>query len=376
MEPWYLLYIVTKLELGGAQKVCLSLFRDLNHNQTAASLISGSEGLLVHEATSIGPTNLVPEFKREFGLYGLWGELKTFFILVSEIRRLRNVHPRLIVHTHSSKAGILGRWAAWVAGCRRIVHTIHGYPFNRYQPRLVQWLYKLLEKATSRITTRFVCVARCDQDYGQRTLPRFSSCLIRAAVQYKDFEQQMPRVHSRGEPLIIGSVGCFKPQKNLLDLLRAFAAVRETLLPQRLVRLEIVGDGVMRPALEAWIQTNGLASEVLLSGWRNDVASRMASWDLFAMSSLWEGLPCTVVEARLSKLPVVAYDVGGISEVVRDGKNGFVVSPGDWLALAARLLQLLSDDQLRHRCAVHHDNLDEFREETMLRLHRLLYDEL
>ena len=370
--------VVTKLELGGAQKVCLSLFRDLIRSGRDAVLMSGTEGLLVEEAKSIGPTILLPALTREVGLRGLWNEVKAFFALWREFRKLRKRYSKVVVHTHSSKAGVMGRWAAWFAGCRKIVHTVHGYPFNDFQPRVVRWVFRALEYVTSFITTRYVCVSRRDEEYGKRSFPKFSSVLIRAAVPCENFTREASRVRADGEPLVIGSIGCFKPQKNLLDLLRAFEMVRENLSAARrdAVKLEIVGDGEMRSELERWIAEHGLSESVILSGWCDDVASKLVNWDLFAMSSLWEGLPCAVVEARLSRLPVVAYDVGGINEVITDGENGFVVESGNWLALAVRMWQLVSDDKLRERCSSWSDSFDEFSDDVMCRQHRSLYDEL
>ena len=94
------------------------------------------------------------------------------------------------------------------------------------------------------------------------------------------------------------------------------------------------------------------------------------------MSSLWEGLPCTVVEARLSKLPVVAYDVGGIYEVIQDGENGFLINPGNWKELCAKLKLLVNDDGLYKKISLHQDDLLDFSNEVMVKKHLDLYKSL
>ena len=141
----------------------------------------------------------------------------------------------------------------------------------------------------------------------------------------------------------------------------------------RPVQLHIIGDGALRPEIEQWIRTNNMTEHILLLGWQANVASWMRTWHLFAMSSLWEGLPCSVVEARLCKLPVVAYDVGGIKEVVFDGKNGFLVPAGNWQLLADRLTQVVADKELQHAFKTFHDQLWDFDSTVMLKKHQMLY---
>ncbi|MBU4269753.1 hypothetical protein KKE07_02645, partial [Candidatus Dependentiae bacterium] len=110
------LFIITKLELGGAQKVCLSLLDGVKKNGGFAGLISGADGPLVSEVKNLDSVYLLPEFKREVGLKNIFKDIYLFFKLIKLIKKNRKNHPDLIVHTHSTKAGILGRWAAFFAG--------------------------------------------------------------------------------------------------------------------------------------------------------------------------------------------------------------------------------------------------------------------
>jgi glycosyltransferase involved in cell wall biosynthesis len=185
--------------------------------------------------------------------------------------------------------------------------------------------------------------------------------------------------HERGKsPWVIGAVACFKPQKNLFDLLAAFQIVHQTMVQRGdcAPRLEIIGDGEQRPALEAWIKNAGLQDGVVLLGWQHNVADWMRTWHVFALSSLWEGLPCSVIEARLSRLPVVAYNVGGIGEVITHGKNGFLVTPGDWQGLATCMLQTIIDPAYYHLLATHEDALTDFHNQIMVQNHKILYQKL
>ena len=308
MPKVHVVYVLTKLELGGAQKVCLELFKGLRHDTVQTSLISGTEGVLAEEAKRFDAVYLLPSLKREVSARGLWSEVKNFIAIVRLLRRLKKPGVAMVVHTHSTKAGLVGRWAALLAGVRYRVHTVHGFGFHDHQSWLVWLPIYGLELLTSFITTHFVCVSDRDRQTGARLFPFFRrrSSIIRAAVAWDEFA--VGKDTRQSTPWVIGAVACFKPQKNLFDLLAAFKQVHQTLVQwgEPAPRLEIIGDGPQRPALEAWIKSAGLQDSVVLVGWQHNVADWMRTWHLFALSSLWEGLPCSVVEARLSQLPVVA----------------------------------------------------------------------
>jgi hypothetical protein len=136
----HVLYIITKLELGGAQKVALTLLRGVVHESYGTSLVAGAGGVLDETVAHDVRVTLLPDLKREISVTGLFSELRAWYQLVCYLRRLKKQHPNLIVHTHSTKAGLLGRWAAWCAGISFRVHTIHGYAFHDYQSKLVWWL--------------------------------------------------------------------------------------------------------------------------------------------------------------------------------------------------------------------------------------------
>lgn len=373
----HVVYIITKLELGGAQKVCLTLAQELTSCGIGTTLISGSHGRLVGQARTLESVILLDEFKREVTLRGVWAEVAAFFTLVGHLRRLKKQYPQLIVHTHSTKAGLLGRWAAWYAGVKHRIHTVHGFGFHAYQS-IVSWtIIMASEWVTALITTRFVCVSQLDQAVGSRWLPGFKrkNVLIRAAVENSVFPAQRSAAFKADGQFIIGTVSCFKPQKNLIDLLRAFHALynRLTVDERKQVKLQLIGDGVQRPMLTGWIKSHGLEDAVELLGWQEDVSSWMKQWDLFALSSLWEGLPCAVIEARLSKLPVVAYNVGGIHEVIQDGVNGYLIKPQSWESLSERMELLLRNPELHQRVSQYPDELTDFYNQTMVQHHVQLY---
>lgn len=367
-------YIITKLELGGAQKVCLSLLDGLQQEDTQTYLISGGEGYYAERVKHLPYVCLLDNLKREVAWSAIIGEWKAFWSLVSILRSLKATDKEIIVHTHSTKAGIVGRWAAFFAGIRYRVHTIHGYGFNDYQNTLTWLVIYFIELITSLITTHYICVSTADVKTGAALLPRFTArhSIIRAAVDFKTFtpahmNDQAPQT------FVFGTIACFKPQKNLIDLLQAFLVVHHK---NPLTRLEIIGDGQQRAFLEKWIASHELSHAVTLHGWQDDVAPFMQQWHAFVLSSLWEGLPCAVVEARLMKLPVLAYDIGGIKDVICSGVNGMLFKPKDWQQLSQGMLQISQDQELYQRLKVHHDDLSAFQDDTMIMQHKQLYQQL
>jgi len=225
----HVVYILTKLELGGAQKVCLALSKGTKEAGHKVTLISGSQGILTEQATQLGETFFLNSFKREIGIRSLWSDLKTFFAIIGILRSLKKQSSHLIVHTHSTKAGFIGRWAALFAGIKKRVHTIHGYGFHDHSPWLQWYILVSIEWLCSLITTHYVCVSHKDRSTGIRLFPWFAqkSSIIRAAVNWKKFYVPATLVKQRTE-FIIGTISCFKPQKNLLDLLKAFTIATKT----------------------------------------------------------------------------------------------------------------------------------------------------
>lgn len=420
-EP-HIIYIITKLELGGAQKVCLSLVKELG---SRATLITGTEGPLVARVANNPNVILMKELTREIRFFGFINELRCFFKLISILRQLKKKYPHAIVHTHSTKAGLLGRWAAFFAGIRTLIHTIHGYAFHEHQNKIAWFLIYFTELITSFITTHFICVSSADAKTGIKLFPKFASkhSIIRAAVDHGQFFvparhaiiKNSPSINSgrTGEshfflnnkkildnkkivrknyssvrpesnyssvrpeliegPFIFGTIACFKPQKNLFDLLQAFEYAYKK---NPHIRLELIGDGQLRPAIETWIFEHKLNKVITLHGWQNHVALIMMHWHAFALSSLWEGLPCAIIEARLKKLPVISYNTGGIHDVIMHGENGLLYPQKEWRQLAQGMVEVSTNQELYGKLSRHRDELNDFKIETMIEQHQKLYKQI
>lgn len=372
----HVVYIITKLELGGAQKVVLTLTRGVPHESFNTTLLAGAGGVLDDTVADDARVILLPSLKREIALTGILSEIGAWYSLVCSLRLLKKQYPSLVVHTHSTKAGLLGRWAAWWAGIKIRVHTIHGYAFHDHQSFIAWWLTYACELLTSIITTHFVCVSSADHTTGCRLFPYFAkkSSIIRAAVAWDSFRAALPLSKQKNtQPFIFGMVACFKHQKNIFDALHAFQRVVQA---QQDVLFEIIGDGEQRAAIEAWIKDHNLEHRIILSGWCHDVPARMARWNAFLLTSLWEGLPCSIIEARLLHLPVLSYHTGGVRDVITSGVNGYVYPQGAWQAMAEDMLRLTLDPELCQKLAHHEDALQEFHDLIMIEKHRALYHQL
>jgi len=368
----HVLYIITQLELGGAQKVCLSLVEKLRNHHVTTFLISGSHGPLAQKVATYQHVSLMPELQQTSFLRAIKG----FFLLIKKIRTLKKKHPNLIVHTHSTTAGLLGRWAAFFAGIRTRIHTIHGYAFHEHCSYFLWISIYLCELFTSFITNHFICVSSKDARTGITYFPQFAKkhSIIRAAVDYESFHNpNRIIIIKKNTPFVFGTISCFKPQKNIFDLLQAFKSVYKQ---NNNTRLEIIGDGLLRPAIETWIHTHSLEHVIVLHGWQNTVIPYMKKWHAFTLTSLWEGLPCAVVEARLLKLPVISYDTGGIADIIFHQKNGLVYAQKKWDCLANGMLYLTQNKVLFQRMNSHKDHLEDFDHNIMTHQHKKLYQEL
>ncbi|HET6373997.1 MAG TPA: glycosyltransferase family 4 protein [Candidatus Polarisedimenticolia bacterium] len=338
-------HIITKLELGGAQQNTLYTVAHLDRTRFEPSLVTGPGGLLTQEARSSGVTlHVLPSLRREVSPPG---DLKA---LADLVRLLRRERPH-IVHTHSSKAGILGRWAATLAGVPHIVHSVHGYGFHDGQNAVARTLFVSAERATGRLaTSAFIAVSRANIDRGLdlELFPPDRVCLVRSGVPLAEFSPRPP-VTTSGGPVTVGMVACLKPQKAPLDFIRVAARVALETAAGPTIRFILVGDGEMRPEVEALIRAERLEDRVTLAGWRRDIPALMRRFDILLHTSLWEGLPRVFPEAMATALPIVATRVDGAPEAIEEGITGFLLPPGDVEGLARRTLELALDPALRRR---------------------------
>ena len=276
----------------------------------------------------------------------------------ADVEALRELEEHLragdfdVVHTHAGRAGLVGRIAARrLEGCA-IVHTLHGFPFNEFQSWPVRRALQSIERRLGRITDYFITDGTFVASEAIR-LKVAQPERVRAVISPIDAVPPVSAEARRdarsliGIPesaRVIGTAARLAVQKSPLDMVKAVAA-----LPQKDVYMVWLGDGILRAETERLIDKEGLGDRFLLLGDRNDVPRLLPALDIFAMSSLWEGLPCSVVEAMTCGIPVVATAVNSVPEIVISGRTGLLARPGDPASLSRALAYMLDhpDDAAR-----------------------------
>ncbi|MEE4272562.1 MAG: glycosyltransferase family 4 protein [Thermoanaerobaculales bacterium] len=365
---------VTRLELGGAQRVALHTAGHLDPAAFEAALAWGPGDVLDGEARTLsGVTRYeIADLVRPVAPAS---DLKA---LVALRRAIRDFQPQ-IVHTHSSKAGVLGRFAARLERVPVVVHTVHGFGFTPLQSAIKRRLFFTAEKIAARWTDHFVAVSRVNLERGVELglWTENEASVIRAGIDLHRVRRAGGGGRSRerlgipaGAPLIT-QIGNFKPQKAPLDFVRA-AAVIGGRVPE--AWFVMAGDGPLRAAAEALAGELGIADRLCFPGWWGDVPDLLAATTVSVLSSRHEGLPCSVVESLAAGVPVVATAVDGTPEVIEPGVNGELVAAGDWRGLAEAVTGILVEDGRRRamsEAAV--AGLDGFDRDVMVRQLEELY---
>lgn len=353
--PISVLHPITRLIIGGAQENTMLTASLLDKRDWAASVIcgpqTGPEGSLIEEVQTRGvPLTIEPALVREISPFK---DAVAFVRLVQFMRRGKFT----IVHTHSSKAGILGRWAAKLAGVPVIVHTVHGWGHHDRQRPLVRQIYIWLEKLTLPITDQLVVVSPRDADKGLRDSIGTAQTyvVIRSGIELDRFgNPQRPRRQVRAElglPVdapVVGTVTRLSPQKAPFDFVQAAGLIAQKRPETWFV---MVGDGPLRPQVEALARQLDIADRLILTGLRRDVPELMNTFDIFTLASLWEGLPRVLPQAMATGLPIVATAIDGNAEAISDGINGLLAPPGKPVALAQQVLNLLENPHLAAKLA-------------------------
>ncbi len=371
------LQVITRLVVRGVPRHVLELAAGLDRDRFSVDVAAGrgepGEGTLWPEAATRGlRPMLVPALQRAVSPSA---DARALVSLYALMRRGRYQ----IVHTHISKAGVLGRLAARLAGVPVVLHTYHGPVAEVEAGGVAGAAFRLAERTMARLSDRLVAVsadtARRSLDMGLGRPSQY--CVIHNGIDLARFvgwEGPRPAGLPAGAA-VIGAVGTLTAEKSL-DVLLAAAARLRARLPE--MHLVLVGDGPLRRRLETQAAVLGLGPRVQFTGLVADVRPWLGHVDVLVTPSRREGLPMVLLEALAMRRPVVATRVGGIPEIIEDGANGILVPPGDAAALAEALLRLLADRELRERMGNHGRQavVERFGLAAMLRRTEALYEEL
>ncbi len=378
-------HVITRLILGGAQENTILTCHDLLRLHGDEVLLVtgpgiGPEGSLEAEARHRHiPMTVLPAMRRTIHP---WRDARSFQGILHALRRFR---PD-VVHTHSGKAGLLGRLAAARLHVPAIVHTIHGAPFHAYQGRGARALFRWCETLAARRSHALVSVADAMTELmvDAGVAPREKFVTIHSGMEVQPFleaHRQRDRLRRvlgyKDSDVVVGKVARLFHLKGHSDVVSA--AGRLCASNSRL-RFLFIGDGVLRESIARQIKQAGLAERFQFTGLvpREQVAGLMAAMDIIVHASLREGLARALPQALIAGKPVISYDVDGAREVVAPGETGFLVAPRDVAALATAIQRLAADAALRHRMGQEGRSrcAEQFRHETTTLRLRELYDQL
>jgi glycosyltransferase involved in cell wall biosynthesis len=353
-RPIRVLRVIARLNVGGPALHVTYLARGLAGRGYETTLVAGDvargEASMSFVADQAGVEVVtLPGLSRE--LSPIRDALAAFRLA----RLIRKLRPD-VVHTHTAKAGAVGRAAALLAGTRRpvVVHTFHGHVLRGYFGTGGTLVFRAIETLLARATDRLIAVSPevRDELVALHVAPREKFSVVRLGIELE------PRVRFDGDPtevrrrhgipegkFVVGWFGRMTAVKRTDDLLTMLAGVRERGVDALLLH---VGDGDDRERLEQRAHDLGLARSCLFLGYQEDVAPWYAICDAVVLTSASEGTPVTIIEALAAGRPVVATKVGGVPDVVDEGETGFLVRPHDTHALAERL-EILAGDPVRRR---------------------------
>jgi len=351
--------VIARLNIGGPAIHAILLTAGLDPDRFESTLVTGVEaayeGNMLDLAVQKGVQPLViPELGREIS------PLRDWMTLIKLYRLFRDRRPH-IVHTHTAKAGTVGRLAARLAGVPVVVHTFHGHVFHDYFGPLQTRVFIGIERFLASLSDRIVTVSD-----GQR----------RELADCESLRGQLRRELGIPEGMalvgVVARLTAIKNHRLFLDAARLLVEAGQEAM------FLVVGDGELRAELEAYVAELGLAERVIFTGWRRDLSRIYADLDVVVLSSLNEGTPVSLIEAMAAAKPVVATRVGGVSDVVLDKKSGYLVQSKDMEGLTGGILALLrAPDKAREmglagRAAVH----PKYASETLLANVEKLYLEL
>lgn len=338
------LHIITELQLGGAQALVMNIAKSLNGRGFVQSIATGAKGYWLHLASSYCSLYIVRGLRRE------WSPLADVTAIVDICKICREFKPH-IVHTHTPKAGLLGRLAATLSGTKVVVHTLHGLGLNvRGSLTRLERTYLIAERRAKWLADRTVCVSeelrRTCVDSGV-ILPH-RSVVIPGGIDICRFQFRYPTGPAAKATPIVGTVSSLKRGKGVVGFVRTCGIVRDE---KENVRFQIAGDGPERMSVLSEIESLGLQQSVDLLGWYSDVPNLLRRFSVYLQMSEHEGLGLSVVEAMACGVPVVAADTDGTRELIDHGVSGFLVPQSDYSAAGSFVLDILNDQQLALRLA-------------------------
>ena len=371
------LHIHTLPVISGSGINTLLTMTGLDEDRYEVEFACAVGGPLVDEVANRGiKFHPIRNFVQRISVYN---DLMALLELVRLMRRQRYD----IVHTHNSKAGFIGRLAAKIARVPIIVHTIHGFAFHEFEKPPWRILFICLEKFASRFTDKLITISEplkkrgLDLGIGKPSqyITIYSGIEIDRFKLNFDVEKKKQEFGIKPNDFVIGAVSKLWKGKGHRCILHAAKRV-VTKVPN--VKFMFVGEGYLKEELERLVKQLGVSDYVIFTGFRTDIPEVTAVFDISVLASFFEGMGRVLLEAMVLGKPVIASRVGGIVDVVDDGKTGILVPPNDSAALAEAMIMLLSDGELRKKMGkAGKEKIDaKFSAKTMVNQIEKVYEEL
>jgi len=353
-EKIKILRIIARLNVGGPAIQAISLNRELNNNEFESTLVygtvsEGEEDITKFPGMQVERGILLPGLGRELH------PLKDISTLLALIRIVRRERPD-IIHTHTAKAGAVGRVAGVLCGVPILIHTFHGHVFHGYFSPLKTSIFKFIEKILAAFTTRIITISPAQKEEIQSllglsekkfaviplgfNLDKFEKCKELSSGEFRK------AINAGPEDFVITIVGRIVPIKNHALFLKV---ARLLLEKHNNLRFAIVGGGELQEQTEALARQLGISERVVFAGWWSEIEKVYADTDITVLTSDNEGTPVCLIESLSAGVPVVSTDVGGVRDVVKDGESGLIALPADSSSLFAAIDELILNPELRMR---------------------------
>lgn len=319
-----ILYCITSSSWGGAQLHVLELCADQLARGNEVTFIVGNKGPLLDKVKQLKGVKviLLPSLVREISPTN---DIKA----IVELRKIIKSESPDIVHLHSSKAGVIGRLSS--IGLRKkikVVFTVHGWAFtDGVSSRLKKSLYRIIEKSVRHFTDLFICVSYYDEKIGKRDKVLDSKSNVKVIHNGSTTPSEQSINYSVHMPLRLVMIARFSPQKDQETLINAV-----TKLPKDSYKLTFVGDGETLQTNKELVSKYGLNHNIKFAGFKDDISDELINNDVYILSTHYEGLPISIIEAMSYGLPILATNVGGNSEMLENNINGFLFTSKDELA--------------------------------------------
>ncbi|MEW6675764.1 MAG: glycosyltransferase family 4 protein [Nitrospirota bacterium] len=349
------LHLITRLDRGGSAKIFLNLIKALKADGIEVIMASGRSVLPEKDPEVFSRENKVkfylgPNLVRDINPIK---DIKAFFEILF---LLRSEKPD-VLHTHTSKTGFLGRIAGKLSSIKAVVHTPHGHIFYGYFNRVLSYIFLLLERLATIFTDKIIALTERErQEYirlriadGEKIQTVHNGIYIERFLSVSDKKKVREELGIKPYLALIGWVGRLVDVKGCEYFIDAAGIIKTRFWDSVFI---IAGDGPLRDFLERKAEAIGISESVYFLGYRTDIPDIIALIDILVISSLNEGLGLVAIEAMASARPVVATNVGGLPEVIIDGKCGFIVPPGNPQPIADAVLKILTNHSLKEKMGI------------------------